>query len=128
MGTLRVEAGNPAPSASGPGGQTSAFAYISWTMIRYTTMVRQSGATPISGVEEGADAILKLALSPEPEGKSGLYFNGQREARADAQPTMPSRANGSRRTLSSWPACRRGSARRLDVGPVRAAGRLPRRF
>jgi NAD(P)-dependent dehydrogenase (short-subunit alcohol dehydrogenase family) len=52
-----------------------------------TTMVRQSGATPISSVEEGADAILKLALAPEPEleGKSGLYFNGQREARADAQ-------------------------------------------
>jgi hypothetical protein len=31
------------------------------------------------------DAILKLALSPELDGKSGLYFNGQREARADAQ-------------------------------------------
>jgi NAD(P)-dependent dehydrogenase (short-subunit alcohol dehydrogenase family) len=50
-----------------------------------TTMVRQSGVTPISSVEEGADAILKLAVSPELEGKSGLYFNGQREARADAQ-------------------------------------------
>jgi NAD(P)-dependent dehydrogenase (short-subunit alcohol dehydrogenase family) len=48
-----------------------------------TTMVRR--ATPISSVEEGADAILKLAVSPELEGKSGLYFNGQREARADAQ-------------------------------------------
>ena len=71
MGTLRVEAGNPAPSASGPGGQTSAFAYISWTMIRYTTMVRQSGATPISGVEEGADAILKLALSPDWKARAG---------------------------------------------------------
>ena len=50
-----------------------------------TTMVRQSGATPISSVEEGAEAILKLAVSPELEGESGLYFNGQREARADAQ-------------------------------------------
>jgi len=50
-----------------------------------TTMVRQSGVTPISSVEEGADAILKLAVSPELEGKSGLYCNGQREARADAQ-------------------------------------------
>ena len=50
-----------------------------------TTMVRQSGATPISSVEEGADAILKLAVSPQLEGRSGLYFNGQREARADAQ-------------------------------------------
>ena len=50
-----------------------------------TTMVRQSGATPISSVEEGAEAILKLAVSSELEGESGLYFNGQREARADAQ-------------------------------------------
>jgi NAD(P)-dependent dehydrogenase (short-subunit alcohol dehydrogenase family) len=50
-----------------------------------TTMVRQSGATPISSVEEGADAILKLAVSPELEGRSGIFFNGQREGRADAQ-------------------------------------------
>jgi NAD(P)-dependent dehydrogenase (short-subunit alcohol dehydrogenase family) len=50
-----------------------------------TTMVRQSGVTPMSSVEEGADAILKLAISPQVDGQSGLYFNGQREARADAQ-------------------------------------------
>jgi NAD(P)-dependent dehydrogenase (short-subunit alcohol dehydrogenase family) len=50
-----------------------------------TTMVRQSGVTPVSSVEEGADAILKLAVAPELEGKSGLYFNGRRLARADAQ-------------------------------------------
>jgi NAD(P)-dependent dehydrogenase (short-subunit alcohol dehydrogenase family) len=49
-----------------------------------TTMVRQFG-TPMSTVEEGADAIMRLAVSPEMEGKTGLYFNGQREARADAQ-------------------------------------------
>jgi NAD(P)-dependent dehydrogenase (short-subunit alcohol dehydrogenase family) len=50
-----------------------------------TTMVRQSGVTPVSSVEEGADATLKLAVSPKVEGRSGLNFNGQREARADAQ-------------------------------------------
>jgi NAD(P)-dependent dehydrogenase (short-subunit alcohol dehydrogenase family) len=50
-----------------------------------TTMVRHSGVTPISRVEEGAEAILKLATSPELEGRSGLFFNGQREAGADAQ-------------------------------------------
>jgi NAD(P)-dependent dehydrogenase (short-subunit alcohol dehydrogenase family) len=50
-----------------------------------TTMVRQSGVTPLSSVEEGADAILKLAVSPQVEGQSGLYFNGQREAKADPQ-------------------------------------------
>jgi len=50
-----------------------------------TTMVRQSGVTPISSVEEGADAILKLATAPELDGRSGLFFNGQHEARANAQ-------------------------------------------
>jgi len=49
-----------------------------------TTMVRQFG-TPMSTVEEGADAIMRLAVSREMEGKTGLYFNGQREAEADAQ-------------------------------------------
>jgi len=49
-----------------------------------TAMVRQFG-TPISTVEEGADAILKLAVAPEMEGKSGLYFNGQNEAQANEQ-------------------------------------------
>jgi len=85
MGTLRVEAGNPAPSASGPGGQTKRFRLHLLDHDPIHHHVRQSGATPISGVEEGADAILKLALSPELEGKSGLYFNAQRKARADAQ-------------------------------------------
>jgi len=50
-----------------------------------TTMVRQSGVTPMSGVEQGADAIFNLATSAAVEGRSGLFFNGQREARADAQ-------------------------------------------
>jgi NAD(P)-dependent dehydrogenase (short-subunit alcohol dehydrogenase family) len=50
-----------------------------------TTMVRQSGVRPWSTVEKGANAILNLAVSPALEGRSGLYFNGLREARADAQ-------------------------------------------
>jgi NAD(P)-dependent dehydrogenase (short-subunit alcohol dehydrogenase family) len=50
-----------------------------------TTMVRQAGIPPTSTVEEGAQAILQLALSPALEGRSGLYFNGIREARADRQ-------------------------------------------
>lgn len=50
-----------------------------------TTMVRRAGVTPISSVEQGAEAILNLAASPALEGRSGLYFNGLREARADAQ-------------------------------------------
>jgi NAD(P)-dependent dehydrogenase (short-subunit alcohol dehydrogenase family) len=50
-----------------------------------TTMVREAGATPLSTVEEGGQAILQLSASPVVEGLSGLYFNGLAESRADAQ-------------------------------------------
>jgi NAD(P)-dependent dehydrogenase (short-subunit alcohol dehydrogenase family) len=50
-----------------------------------TTMVRQAGVTPHSTVDEGAQAILNLALSPALEGRSGLYFDGLRESRANPQ-------------------------------------------
>jgi len=50
-----------------------------------TTMVAQSGMTPMSKVETGAEAILQLAMSPKLEGRSGLYFNVMDEARANAQ-------------------------------------------
>ncbi len=50
-----------------------------------TTMVRLSGASPASTVDEGADAILHLVNGADMQGKSGLFFNGLREARANAQ-------------------------------------------
>jgi len=50
-----------------------------------TTMVRRAGVTPVSTVEQGAEAILNLAMSPALEGRSGLYFNGLREARVHSQ-------------------------------------------
>jgi NAD(P)-dependent dehydrogenase (short-subunit alcohol dehydrogenase family) len=50
-----------------------------------TTMVRRAGVTPMSTVEQGAEAILNLAVSSGLEGRSGCYFNGLREARADPQ-------------------------------------------
>jgi NAD(P)-dependent dehydrogenase (short-subunit alcohol dehydrogenase family) len=50
-----------------------------------TTMVRQAGVLPMSRVEDGAEAILQLAVSPALDGRSGLYFNVMREARANAQ-------------------------------------------
>ena len=50
-----------------------------------TTMVRRAGVTPVSTVDQGADAILNLARSPALEGRTGLYFNGLREARAHSQ-------------------------------------------
>lgn len=50
-----------------------------------TTMVRAGGITPISTVEEGGAAILHLATGDDMEGRSGLFFNGLREQRANAQ-------------------------------------------
>jgi NAD(P)-dependent dehydrogenase (short-subunit alcohol dehydrogenase family) len=50
-----------------------------------TTMVKQSGVTPVSKVETGAEAILQLAVSPKLEGRSGLYFNVMNETRANPQ-------------------------------------------
>ena len=50
-----------------------------------TTMVREAGVAPISTVAEGADAIIRLAASPEVEGVTGHYFDRQRPARAHPQ-------------------------------------------
>src|SRR3954453_2719661 len=50
-----------------------------------TTMVCRAGVTPVRTVEQGAEAILNLAVSPALGGRSGLYFNGQREARGHSQ-------------------------------------------
>ena len=50
-----------------------------------TTMVEKAGATPRSTVDEGADAVMQLAVSPALARRSGLYFNGLKEARANAQ-------------------------------------------
>ena len=54
-----------------------------------TTMVRRSGVQPISTVEEGGAAILQLVRSAELEGKSGVYFDGMRLSRANAQAYDP---------------------------------------
>src|ERR1700749_3425744 len=50
-----------------------------------TTMVREGGITPISTVEQGGEAILHLAVGDDMAGKSGLFFDGMREAKANAQ-------------------------------------------
>ncbi len=64
-----------------------------------TTMVRRAGVSPSSTVEQGAEAILNLALSPDLEKSSGLYFNGLSETRADAQ-AYDSAARGKLQALS----------------------------
>jgi NAD(P)-dependent dehydrogenase (short-subunit alcohol dehydrogenase family) len=50
-----------------------------------TKMVAEAGIQPHSTVEEGADAILYLATSPELEGTSGAFFDGRNESRADPE-------------------------------------------
>ena len=50
-----------------------------------TTMVRQAGVTPTSTVEQGAEAILQLAVGPKLEARSGLYFNVLHESKANGQ-------------------------------------------
>jgi len=62
------------------------------TTYMNTTMVRQSGVTPASSVDEGADAILKLSIGSELKGKSGALF--QRPMRRPGpmrKPTIPMR-------------------------------------
>jgi NAD(P)-dependent dehydrogenase (short-subunit alcohol dehydrogenase family) len=50
-----------------------------------TTMVREGGITPISTVQQGGEAILHLATGDDITGKTGLFFNGMREAQANPQ-------------------------------------------
>jgi len=50
-----------------------------------TTMVRAGGITPISTVEQGGETILHLAIGEDVAGKSGLFFNGMQQAKANPQ-------------------------------------------
>lgn len=50
-----------------------------------TTMVRAGGTTPVSTVEQGGAAILHLATGDDMAGRSGLFFNGLKETRANVQ-------------------------------------------
>jgi NAD(P)-dependent dehydrogenase (short-subunit alcohol dehydrogenase family) len=50
-----------------------------------TTMVRAGGITPISTVEQGGEAILHLVTGDDVANKSGLFFNGMHEAKANPQ-------------------------------------------
>ncbi|RBM11245.1 3-oxoacyl-ACP reductase [Prauserella sp. PE36] len=50
-----------------------------------TTMVRETGTTPHSSIDEGAAATLRLITAPELGGVSGHYFNGLRPAHPHRQ-------------------------------------------
>ncbi len=50
-----------------------------------TKMVLETFGHASSTVQEGAEAVVRLAVSPELEGVTGRYFDGTREARANRQ-------------------------------------------
>ena len=50
-----------------------------------TKMVHETFGYTMSTVEEGAEAVVRLAASPKLEGATGRYFDGTREARANRQ-------------------------------------------
>ena len=50
-----------------------------------TTMVRAGGITPMSTVEQGGAAILHLVDGDDVADKSGLFFNGMNEMKANPQ-------------------------------------------
>src|SRR3712207_4962309 len=50
-----------------------------------TKIVRQTFGHASSTVQEGTEAVMRLAASPELEGVTGRYFDGTREARASRQ-------------------------------------------
>jgi len=50
-----------------------------------TKMVLEAFGRSMSTVEEGAEATVRLATSPELEGVTGRYFDGTREGRAERQ-------------------------------------------
>ncbi|MFE6922998.1 SDR family NAD(P)-dependent oxidoreductase [Nocardia sp. NPDC057663] len=54
-----------------------------------TTMVLESGATPISTVAEGAAATLRLICDPGLSQMTGRYFNGTRQSRPHSQADDP---------------------------------------
>jgi NAD(P)-dependent dehydrogenase (short-subunit alcohol dehydrogenase family) len=64
-----------------------------------TKMVRESGVSPVSSLEEGMRATQRLIAGPELDGVSGRYFNGVREASPHPQARDPD-ARGRLRELS----------------------------
>jgi NAD(P)-dependent dehydrogenase (short-subunit alcohol dehydrogenase family) len=50
-----------------------------------TKMVRAAGVDPVSSLEQGMQATLRLVEAPELDGVTGAYFNGARPAEPDPQ-------------------------------------------
>jgi NAD(P)-dependent dehydrogenase (short-subunit alcohol dehydrogenase family) len=64
-----------------------------------TYMPTKMVARPVSTLQSGVDATLRLVIDPALDGVTGRYYNGQREARANPQAYDPA-ARARLRTLS----------------------------
>jgi len=58
-----------------------------------TKMVQSTFGYTMSTVEEGTEAVVRLAISPEIGGVTGRYFDGTREAHANRQAYDPRARN-----------------------------------
>ena len=54
-----------------------------------TKMVLDTGIAPVSTLEQGTEATVRLVADPDLDGVSGRYFTGLREARAEPQAYDP---------------------------------------
>jgi NAD(P)-dependent dehydrogenase (short-subunit alcohol dehydrogenase family) len=54
-----------------------------------TKMVRAAGVTPVTALEDGVRATLRLVADPALDGVTSAYFNGVREAEPDRQARDP---------------------------------------
>jgi NAD(P)-dependent dehydrogenase (short-subunit alcohol dehydrogenase family) len=54
-----------------------------------TNMVRRAGVDPVTPLEDGVAATLRLVTSPELDGINGHYFNGTNESAPDPQAEDP---------------------------------------
>jgi NAD(P)-dependent dehydrogenase (short-subunit alcohol dehydrogenase family) len=93
-----------------------------------TKMVFESFGYNMTTVQQGADATVHLAISPELEGLTGRYFDGQRDARANEQAYDRAARHRLRRlseevaglpALGTRPKTCFGSLRLLDPSPYR---------
>lgn len=54
-----------------------------------TKIVTHAGIDSLTSLDQGVDATVRLAADPALDGVTGRYFDGQREARPDAQAADP---------------------------------------
>jgi hypothetical protein len=54
-----------------------------------TKMADEAGIEPVSPIEDGVAATMRLAVSPEIDGVTGRYFDGMTESRASDQAYDP---------------------------------------